>query len=343
MTVLATTRRSAAALALSAALLLGACASTGSTSATPTATSTTQDASAGGPWTFTDDAGKTVTLDAQPTKIAAFADYAAGLISYGVTPAAIWGRMDVAKDARFASADLSSTAIVGNSYGEIDLEALAAAEPDIIVTGIYPTDREGTLDLKGPLYAFADREQQDQIEKIAPVIAIKIGGSGADVVSSFNKMAAALGAEQSAIDDAKAGFEAAEADLTAASKASGVEVTQMYADADGIYVVKPADEPETALYTSLGVNYTNLNPEGYYYWDIYTWENAAKMMTGDVLLVNEEGFQQDALADQATFAEHPALKAGQVHTWQVAAFDYRSQTEQMKKLTDILNQSKKLS
>jgi len=319
MTRISKVGRLAGILALTAAFTLGAC------SSTDTATDDTSAAvssSASGPWTFTDDTGKTVELDAQPTNIAAFADYAAGLLSYGVTPTAIFGRMDVATDERFSEYDISNTAIVGNSYGEIDLEALAASDPDIIVTGIYPTDREGTLDLEGPLYAFADREQQDQLEKIAPIVAIEIGGSGADVTQSFNKLASAL---------------------TEAAESSDLEVTQMYADASGIYLVKPADEPETAHYTELGVNYTNLNPDGDYYWDIYTWENAADMMTGDVLLLSEEGMQADELSEQATFADHPALKAGQTHQWGVAAFDYHSQAEQMTRLTDILKESKKVT
>lgn len=40
----------------------------------------------------------------------------------------------------------------------------------------------------------------------------------------------------------------------------------MYAaDADGIYLVKPEDEPQTQLYKSLGVKLTDLKPDGDYY------------------------------------------------------------------------------
>ena len=65
--------------------------------------------------------------------------------------------------------------------------------------------------------------------------------------------------------------------------------------------------------------------------------------TGDVLLLSEEGMQADELSEQATFADHPALKAGQTHQWGVAAFDYHSQAEQMTRLTDILKESKKVT
>ncbi|MBA8815349.1 iron complex transport system substrate-binding protein [Microbacterium halimionae] len=310
-----------------------------SASSEPTAT----DASADAAWTYTDDTGTTVTLDHQPENIASYADYAIGMMSYGLEPVAIFGRQDVASDDRFADYDLSDVAIVGNSYGEIDLEALAAAAPDIIVTGIYPTDREGTLPVDGPYYAFADVEQQAQLEKIAPVVAIEIGGNGSDVIDSFNNLASALGVSDETIADAKTEYDAAAADLTAATTENDLEITQAYADADGVYVVKPEDEPETALYGSLGVNFTNLNPDGDYYWDIYSWENVGDMMTGDVLLMNVEGLQEEGLLEQATFVDDPALQAGQVYPWQVAAFDYASQAAQMTELADIIRNADKVA
>lgn len=312
-----------------------------STSSTPAASDGTSSSSDGA-WSYTDDTGKTVTLDHQPERIASYSDYALGLLSNGIDPVAIFGRFDVKTDERFADYDISKTAIVGNSYGEIDLEALAESAPDLIVTGIYPTDRKGTLDLEGPLYGLADVEQQKQLEKIAPVVAIEVGGKGIDVIESSNRLAEALGASKEGIAAAKKTYDAAAADLTAAAKESDLEITQMYADADGIYVVKTADEPETELYNSLGVNFTNKNPDGDYYWDIYSWENAGQVMTGDVLLVNVEGFQKDDLLAQPTFADDPALVAGQVYTWNQAALDYASQAAHMEELAKILRDSKKL-
>ena len=306
--------------------------------------SATSDSVSGGDtaWSFTDDTGKTVTLDHQPKRIASYADYALGLLSTGVAPVAVFGRVDVKTDERFADYDLSKTAIVGNSYGEIDLEKLADAAPDLIVAGVYPTDRKGTIDKNEPYYSLADKEQQAQLEKIAPIVAIEVGGKGSDVIESMNKLATALGADPDTIAAARKKYDTAAADLTAASKETGLEVTQMYADADGVYVVKPGDEPETELYRSLGVDFTDLHPDGEYYWDKYSWENAAQMMTGDVLLVNVEGFQKKDLLDQATFASSPALKADQIHAWNDAALDYASQAAHMTELAKILRESKKV-
>jgi len=287
-------------------------------------------------WSFTDDTGTTVTVDHQPERIASYSDYALGLLSNGIEPVALFGRFDVASDERFDDYDISDAAVVGNNYGEIDLEALAETAPDLIVVGIYPTDREGTLDLEGAYYGVADVEQQEQLEKIAPVVAIEVGGKGSDVIESSNALAEALGASEEDIAAAKETYDTAAANLTAAAEESGLEVTQMYADADGVYVNKPKDDPETELYDSLGVNFTDANPDGDFYWDIYSWENAGQMMTGDILLVNVQGFQEKDLLAQPTFASHPALAAGQVYSWNQAALDYASQAAHMDELAEIL-------
>ncbi|MDR2565727.1 MAG: ABC transporter substrate-binding protein [Bifidobacteriaceae bacterium] len=320
--------------ALAAATALTGCSNSDEPAAqqSPTAQSTG--------WTYTDGAGLAIKLESQPTRIAAFADYAIGLLSYGITPVAIFGREDVATDQRFADYDLAEVAIVGNTYGEIDLEALAGAEPELIVTGIYPTDREGTLSLEEPYYAVADMEQQLQLEKIAPIAVVRIGGAGAQVVEDLNELARALGADPGAIDQARAAYYAAADTLTAAAQESDLELTMIYGSPDGIYLVKPQDEPSTELYTSLGLTFTDLNPDGDFYWDVYSWENAAQTMTGDVLLVFTEGYQEADFREQPTFAAHPALAAGQVYTWQDAAFDYNSQAAQFKYLTEILLNSK---
>lgn len=322
-------RGAAVPLGLAAVLALSSC---GSDTTTDAAGSSAES------WTFTDDVGETITLDQAPERVASYADYALGLHSLDVDPVAIFGRVPVADDERFADYDLDDVAVVGNGYGEIDIEAMAAARPDVIVVGIYPEDREGTVDLEGPRYGLADEAQQQQLEAIAPLITIEVGGKGQDVIDSLNRLALALGAEQSTVDEAEAEFDAAAADLTDAAQTSGVEVTQMYADASsGIYVAKPDDEPEMELYREYGVDFTDLNPDdGNYYWDIYSWENASQMSTGDVLLLNVEGFQADDLAAQPTFATHPALVAGQAYEWNGAAMDYRSQAAHMEQLAEVL-------
>jgi iron complex transport system substrate-binding protein len=294
-------------------------------------------------WSYTDDIGNTVTLDHRPAKVAGFTDQVLSLWSYGVKPAAVFGRYDVKTDSRFSGYDLTGVTVVGNAYGEIDLEALAAAEPDLIVTGIYPSDRDGTIDSTQPYYGFKDLEQQKKLEAIAPIVTIKVGGAGIDVIKSNTALALALGADQAKVDaDAKA-FEASAANLGKVAAEKGLKVAAMYADADGIYLVKTNDEPETQLYAGYGVDYVNRNPGGSYYWDIYSWENAAKVKGADVILLSNEGFQAADLRKQATFADHPALRAGQVFTRQVSPMNYADQARNMDTLAAQLKQSNKVT
>ena len=327
-------------LLLGALLAIAALAACGSGAGAPASSAAASPASSS--WSYTDDTGATITLDHKPERVAGYADQILSLLSYGVQPVAVFGRVDVKSDPRFAGYDLSQVKIVGNAYGEIDLEALAEAQPDLIVTAVYPSDRKGTIDAKSPFYGLKDLEQQKKVVAIAPVAALKVGGKGLDVIQSNAKLAVALGADQAKVDADKAAFDAAATKLTAAAKDSGLEVTVMYADADGIYLVKPEDEPQTQLYKSLGVKLTELKPDGPYYWDIYSWENAGKVMSGDIILLSAEGYQVDDLKKQATFAKHPALQAGQVFPNAYTSMDYASQAKLMDQLAGWLTQSKKV-
>ncbi|MFT3969781.1 MAG: ABC transporter substrate-binding protein [Micropruina sp.] len=308
--------------------------------ATPASESASAAATPG--WSYTDDTGAVITLDHKPERVAGFADQVLSLMSYGVKPVAVFGRVDVKTDPRFAGYDLSGVTIVGNAYGEIDLEALAEVDPDLIVTAVYPSDRKGTIDAKSPYYGLKDLEQQKKVLELAPVAAVKVGGKGLDVIQSNVKLAVALGADQAKVDADKAGFDAGAAKLTAAAGETGLEVTVMYADADGIYLVKPEDEPQTKLYKSLGVKLTELKPDGPYYWDIYSWENAGTVMSGDIILLSAEGYQVADLKKQATFAKHPALQAGQVFPNAYTSMDYSSQGKLMDQLATWMSQSKKV-
>lgn len=310
---------------LAALLALAGCGSSASdTSATE----------ADGPWTYTDDLGTTVTLDQQPTRIAGLTDALASLINYGIEPVAAFGWSSVEDDPRFDDYDTSTITTLGATYGEIDEEKLVTTAPDLIVTTVYPTDEQGTIDDSQPLYGFNDLAQQETIEKIAPVVAVYMGGEGADVIESVTSLASALGAPQDQMDAAKADYETATETLKEAAAASEVTVASIYADADGVYVVKPDDEPVTQLYQSLGVTFFEPTPEGYY-WGIYSWENAGKV-GGDLILLQDDGYSLEEILEQPTLAQTPAVQAGQVEEYSNPGLDYVSQATYMTTLAQYL-------
>src|SRR6185437_13582635 len=174
-------------LVTATAFVLAGC----SSSARPAASSTSSK------WTYTDALGKTVTLAQRPTRIAGLNDVIVSLLEYGIKPVASFGYSSIGDDQRFDGLDTKGITQVGTSYGAIDLAKLAEAKPDLIVTDVYPTDSKGTIDKTQPDYGFENVQQQAEIEKIAPIVTIYMGGDGADVVEHTTQLATALGAASS--------------------------------------------------------------------------------------------------------------------------------------------------
>jgi iron complex transport system substrate-binding protein len=298
------------------------------------------ETSAPSTWSFTDDLGKTVTLDAPPTKVAGLSDVLYSLMSYGLKPVAGFGWLGIDKDPRFDALDTTGLAELGATYGEIDIEALAAAAPDVIVTNAYPSDASGKVDPAGLVYGFKDAAQQAQVEKIAPIITITMGGSAADVIKRTTELAVALGAPAEKIAEGKATFDAASAQLTAAA-ARGLEVQPVYAEAANVYVAKADDDPALTLYKSLGVKFVEPMTKDYY-WDIISWEKY-DTIGGDVVLYSQRGFDKADLMKQPTFAATAPAKAGQVHPWVFAGMDYVTQAAYITELAGFLDSAQKMT
>ena len=296
---------------------------------------------ASGPWSYTDATGATVEKDTTPKRVVVLNDIAISFVEYGLQPVGTFGQLTMAKDQRFADLDTDGITQLGDAYGDIDLEELAALQPDLVVTSVYPKDEQGTLDDTQPGYGFKDKDQEQQIEAIAPVVQVKWGGKGEDVIEEIADLAESLGAPESKVEAAEQRFDNAEDTLEQAAKQSDVSVVSMFADGSGAYVTRPTDEPSLQMYSSFGVDFVTPKPKGFY-WGIYSWENAGQI-TGDVLLLSQQGYQVADLEEQPTFADNPALEAGQVHSWTFPALDYASQADYMTKLAGWLEDSKKVS
>lgn len=294
-----------------------------------------------GPWSYTDATGRTVKTDSTPKRVVVLNDVAISFIEYGLRPVGTFGQLTMAKDERFADLDTDGITQLGEAYGDIDLEQLAALKPDLVVTSVYPKDEQGTLDDTQPGYGFKDKDQQQQVEAIAPVVQVKWGGKGEDVIEKIADLAESLGAPESKVEAAEERFDKAEDTLEQAAEKSDVSVVSMFADGSGAYVTRPSDEPTLQMYSSFGVDFVTPKPKGFY-WGIYSWENAGQI-TGDVLLLSQQGYQVADLEKQPTFADNAALEAGQVHSWTFPALDYASQADYMTKLAGWLEDSKKVS
>lgn len=294
-------------------------------------------------WTFTDDLGETVTLDRRPTKVAGLSDVVYSLMNYGLKPVASFGYSDLGSDTRFTDLDTAGIVELGASYGEIDVEALAKAAPDVIVTNVYPTDEVGTIDKTQPLYGFKDLEQQKQVAQIAPIITIVMGGTAADVIKRTTELAVALGAsaDSGPVAEGKKAFDEASEALTKAS-ASGLVSQPIYAEAGNVYVGKYADDPGLKMYADLGMKFVEPAEAKDFYWYIISWEKY-DTVGGDIVLYSQRGFGPAELQKQPTFAATPAGKAKQIHPWVFAGMDYPSQAVYMNQLAGWLTESKKVS
>ncbi|HEY5978185.1 MAG TPA: ABC transporter substrate-binding protein [Microlunatus sp.] len=299
-------------------------------------------AEAGATWSFTDDLAKTVTLDARPTRVAGLSDVVYSLMNYGLKPVASFGYSDLAADTRFTDLDTSGIVELGKTYGEIDIEALAKAAPDVIVTHVYPTDASGTIDQTQPLYGFKDLAQQEQVAGIAPIVTIVMGGSAADVIQRTTELVVALGAsaDSGPVAEGEVAFDQASAALTAAAK-SGVVSQPIYAEAANVYVAKAPDDPGLRMYADLGMKFVEPKTEDYY-WDIISWEDY-DTIGGDLVLYSQRGFGPEQLQKQPTFAATPAAKANQIHPWVFAGMDYPSQAAYMTQLAGWLTDATKVS
>jgi iron complex transport system substrate-binding protein len=318
------------------ALILTGCSSTGGSDDAGSDTS-----SSSGAWSYRDATGATVKVGHTPKRVVVLNDIAISFIEYGLRPVGTFGQLTMAKDKRFTDLDTDGITQLGTGYGDIDLEKLAALKPDLVVTSVYPTDAKGTLDSSQPGYGFKDKEQQEQVAAIAPIAQVKWGGEGEDVIEHIADLAESLGAKESTVEAAERKFDTAKGTLEKAAKENDVSIVSMYADGDGAYVTRPSDEPSLQMYTEFGVDFVTPKPKGWY-WGIYSWENAGQI-TGDVILLSQQGYQVADLEKQPTFADDKALEAGQVHSWTFPALDYASQADYMTKLAGWIDESKPVS
>ncbi|MGY1710073.1 ABC transporter substrate-binding protein [Geodermatophilus sp. SYSU D00758] len=292
-------------------------------------------AEGGAAWEFTDDLGTTVELEETPTRVAGLNDVVASLWNYGVEPVAAFGQTSAADDVAFEGRDLGDLEIVGESYGQIDLERLAAADPDVIVTSVYPVDSSGSFDEGQPLYGFESIEQQEQVAEIAPIIAIGYRGSAADVIERTVELADSLGADTDLVESARADFAAASARLTEAA-ASGITVLPVYAtEADGWWMAKAPDDPALRLYSDLGVRFVDPGGEGYF-WETVGWEEVPGHPSDVLLYSLRFSMTPEEIAAQPTAALLPAVESGQVHPWKYVGMDHAAQAAYMEELAGWL-------
>lgn len=327
--------------AVAAGALVTACGSGGGSGAS----ADSGKASGSGPWSFTDDRAKAVTAESTPTRVVAFTGTAAALADFGLDKqlVGVFGetkKADGTAEEQAGSLDLAKTEIIGNAWGEFNIEKYAALRPDLLVTHMYDKDA---------LWYVPD-ESKDKILKLAPSVAITTGRVPlTQPIERYAALAASLGADLTApkVKDAKARFEAAAEDLRQAAKASGgLRVLAGSGSPDLFYVSNPKVSTDLLYFTQLGVNV--IVPEktdGGDYYEGLSWENAGKY-AADLILLDKRGtaLQPKDLAAKPAWGELPAVQAGQVTPWDaVPRFSYAGAAPLLENLAKAIRDARKLA
>ncbi|MFJ9346767.1 ABC transporter substrate-binding protein [Streptomyces sp. NPDC101237] len=305
---------------------------------TPAATS--------GPWSFKDDRGTTVKLDEAPADIVAFVGVAAALYDYGIDVKGVFGptkTKDGKADVQAGDMDVSKLTVLGNTWGEFNVEKYAALAPQVLVTTMF--DGAGTL-------WYVPDESKDKIARLAPSIGISAYDRQLTVpLQRVWALAESLGADMTAskVTDAKKRFEAASSRLRAAARAHpDIKVLAGSAAQDLFYVSGTNLSVDLEYFKALGVNFVEpsasvLKKSGGWYEDL-SWENVDKYAADVIMMDDRSATIQPADITEATWKKLPAVKAGQVIARSPEPiFSYDKCVAMVENLAKALETAKKVS
>jgi iron complex transport system substrate-binding protein len=244
--------------------------------------------SEGGPWKFTDGSGKTVKLARTPKRIVAHSHAAAALMSFGIRPVGIWADTPVEDDPGLEGLDLSGIEILGETWGEIDVEKAATLNPDLIVADWWPVEKAYSGTEEGV------KDASKKIADVAPMVGSAQNDSVVDLIEGYERLAKSLGADLGAervaarkrrFREAVASFE----DATAAKP--GLTALAVSPTTDLLYVAVPEHAAELVDFKRWGLDViVPDNPDkGFPYWENLSWENADKYQP-DLLLIDGRSY-----------------------------------------------------
>ncbi|MEU9509751.1 ABC transporter substrate-binding protein [Micromonospora sp. NPDC048170] len=308
-------------------------------SAAPTAKSSD------GPWSFTDDRNEKVSVATRPTRVVAFTGVAAALVDFGIDKqiVGVFGetkRADGSKDPQAGDLDVESVEILGNVWGEFNLEKYAGLRPQLLVTHMYDP---------GALWYVPD-ESKGKILPLAPSVTITTARVPmTKPIERYAQLAESLGADLSAkkVADAKARFEAAAESVRQAVKANpGIKVMAASGSPDLFYVSNPKVSTDLMYFAELGVDIvvpTKLEAGDYF--EALSWENAGKFPADLILLDNRNtALQPKDMASKPTWQQLPAVKANQITGWDaVPRFSYAGAAPLLENLAAAIKGAKKVT
>ena len=268
-----------------------------------------------GPWTFKDDRGTTAKTDKTPANIVSFIGVAAALHDYGIESKGVFGPTELKDgkaDVQAGDLDISKVTIIGNEWGQFNIEKYAALSPDVLITTMF--------DAVGTLWYVPEESKKKILAVGAPTVGISVYDIQLPTpLARMLELAKSLGADTSSstITAAKKRFEDAAARLRAAAKAKpDIKVLAGSASQDIFYVSGSNLSADLEYYKALGVNFVEpsaaaLKASGGWFENL-SWENVDKYGADIIMMDNRTSAIQPADITEGTWKKLPAVKAGQV-------------------------------
>ncbi len=192
----------------------------------------------------------------------------------------------------------------------MDLEALVALQPDLILYDIY-----GEFDLWG-----LSPEAVAQVEAIAPIAGISfVNRPVNETIGKIEELAGLLGADLDAPDvvAAREQFDTASEDVRAVcAEKEGLTAIFAAGWTDNFYVANPPIWTDLIYFQELGLDVVAPDIPATELWETLSWEQANKYQV-DLILndARSAALSPEELAEYATWASQPAVEAGQVGEW----------------------------
>lgn len=282
-------------------------------SATPAASPAT------GEWSYTDVIGTTVTLPERPVRIAAYINNASSLWDFGIRAETVFGwtasHYPDGDHIAWGNIDINEVEIISDDDGNVEIEKLVAANPDLIVTWTWNKDDVDSATNGFPI------DVLDRVRQIAPIVILNQGDPDDIELARVEALAQALGADLDspalAADREALTAKVDEVYAVAAEKADLSVLFASYGDPAIIYVASPDYVADVGYIRNLGITLANDgSPTATAYWENLSMEQALKY-PADVIYLDAYGVWNtlEAVQEQATLTIVPAIAAGQVGFW----------------------------
>lgn len=298
---------------------------------------------AGAAWRFEDDRGKVAKADRTPERIVGYVASAAALHDFGIECTGVFGPTKLPNgepDLQAGDLDVDEVTVIGNAYGQFNVEKYASLQPELLVTNMQ----------EPPTLWYLPEESTEDITSLAPAVGIRTSGTSLKTaIERYAELAGSLGADLGAekVVRAKSRFEQASQTLTrTAGDRGGLKVLAVSASAEMLYAAVAEDFGDLRYYKQLGVEFvTPENPGGRGFWEESSWETIDRY-EADVVMVDRRtgNLQPDELQEtKPTWRRLPAVAAGQVIPWQSEAHhSYAGQAPLIEALTAALRDAKQV-